>query len=87
MGEIADAFLEALAGKEPPRGLRSRVLVRAEDTGEAFTLSFSEGALVWKIRGSAVTAYLISDSALAIAYPSLAVNRRGAPALCLRIPS
>ncbi len=44
MGEIADAFRAALAGKRPPAGVRTRVLVRAEDTGEAFTLELGEGA-------------------------------------------
>jgi hypothetical protein len=39
---------------------------------------YPTGAVVWKITGSAATAYLIYDNALAIAYPSLAVNRWGA---------
>ncbi len=35
-------------------------------------------AIVWKIRGAAVTAYIIQESAMAVSFPSLAVNRRGA---------
>jgi hypothetical protein len=35
-------------------------------------------ALIWKIKASAATTYVIQDSANAILFPSLAVNRRGA---------
>ena len=40
--------------------------------------AFPTGALVWKITGSSATAYSIDAGALAISYPSLAVNKSGA---------